>query len=132
MSRHAVDRGHEQFLAAMRDGDAGALVALVSDDVTFCPPHEATRTGKSDVRAWAQQVFSQVKTQRIAVSDRDVDVSGDLAVDRGSFVWVVTPSGGGNSIEERGRFVAIWKKQSDGSWRVAHDIWNSSNPGPTV
>ena len=130
MSKEAVDKGDEQFLAAMKAGDAAALMAVLTDDVTFYPPHEPTRRGKQDVKAWAQQVFSAVKTQRISVSDRNVVVAGDWAFERGTFVWAVAPAGGGETTEDRGRFIAIWHRQSDGSWKAAHDIWNSSNPIP--
>ena len=72
MSRQAIDQGHEQFVAAMRAGDASALVAVLTDDVQLDPPHEATRKGKPDVKAWAQQLFAAVKTQRVSISGREV------------------------------------------------------------
>lgn len=131
MSRQAIDQGHEQFLAAMKAGDASALVAVLTDDVQFDPPHEATRKGKQDVKAWAQQLFAAVKTQRVNVSAREVVLTGDYAIERGEFVWAVAPTTGGATSEDRGRFLAIWQRQTDGSWKAKHDIWNSSNPVAT-
>ena len=128
MSRQAIDRGHEQFVAAMRAGDASALAVLLAEDVQFDPPHEASRKGKQNVTSWAQELFAAVKTQRVSTSGREVVLNGDYAIERGEVVWAVTPAAGGATSEERGRFLAIWQRQSDGSWKVKHDIWNSINP----
>jgi len=128
MSQDAIDKGHEQFMSAMRASDAGALCLQLTDDVTFCPPHERTRSGKPDVEAWARELFGQFKTKHASVSDRNVVVIGDWAFERGSFVWAVSPAAGGETTEDQGRFLAIWRRQPDGSWKVAHDIWNSSKP----
>ena len=128
MSRAAIDKAHEHFVSAMRTGDAAALADVVSEDVTFYPPHEPSRRGRHEVRAWAEQAFSAIRTERIAISDRNVVVSGDWAFEIGSFVWAVVPVTGGRVIEDRGRFIAIWQRQADGTWKTAHDMWNSTIP----
>ena len=34
----------------------------------------------------------------------------------------------GVMIDTYGKYVTIWKKQQDGSWKIALDIWNSEDP----
>ena len=34
----------------------------------------------------------------------------------------------GNAIKDHGKYLAVWKKQSDGAWRVVADIFNSDLP----
>jgi len=31
-------------------------------------------------------------------------------------------------IDDRGKFVVVWKKQADGAWKIVADIWNSDMP----
>jgi ketosteroid isomerase-like protein len=31
----------------------------------------------------------------------------------------------GNSVDERGKMVEVWKKQPDGKWKCVSDIFNS-------
>jgi hypothetical protein len=31
---------------------------------------------------------------------------------------------------EKGKYVTVWKKQSDGQWKVAEDIFNADSAGP--
>jgi uncharacterized protein (TIGR02246 family) len=126
MSKQAVDKGHEQYLDAMRANDATAFALVLTEDVALCPPHEPTRKGKPEAKAWFEGVLKQFKTERVSVPDREVVMADGWAIEKGDFVWAVSPVGGGETIEDQGRFLAIWKRDSDGEWRVAHNIWNSS------
>jgi len=42
----------------------------------------------------------------------------------------LTPPGAAEPVGDRGKFVEIWKKQRDGSWRVVLEIFNSDLPAP--
>jgi uncharacterized protein (TIGR02246 family) len=130
--RAAIDRGHEAFLAGMRANDCNALLPLLTADVVFAPPNATTATGLDGVRAWCEPIFKQVKTTAVTVSDRDVDIAGDWAIEHGNFDWTVAPLAGGSEQREQGRFLAIYRRQPDGSWKMARDIWNSSLPLPSA
>jgi ketosteroid isomerase-like protein/quercetin dioxygenase-like cupin family protein len=52
----------------------------------------------------------------------DVSAAGDLGYTVGNY----SMSMGGAS--EKGKYVTIWKKQADGAWKVAEDIFNSDTP----
>ncbi|PYQ21943.1 MAG: hypothetical protein DMF81_13800, partial [Acidobacteria bacterium] len=56
----------------------------------------------------------------------DVASSGDLAYTRGEFESKGTDREGKPSTRT-GRYLTVWRKQVDGSWRVAVD---TSDPGP--
>ncbi len=130
--RAAIDQGHEAFLAGMRANDCNALLPLLTEDVVFAPPNAPTATGRDGVRQWCEPVFKQVKTSGVTVSDRDVVVAGEWAIEHGNFDWALAPIAGGAELREQGRFVAIYRRQSDGSWKLARDIWNSSLPLPAA
>jgi ketosteroid isomerase-like protein len=34
----------------------------------------------------------------------------------------------GKPVTDRGKFVEIWKKQADGTWKCVVDMWNSDLP----
>src|SRR5262245_55075140 len=55
----------------------------------------------------------------------DVSSAGDLGYTTGRFEVVQSGSDGKPAVTGRGKYVTIWKKQSDGSWKVALDIGNS-------
>ena len=37
---------------------------------------------------------------------------------------------GGSPISDAGKYITIYHRQADGTWVMARDIWNSSNPLP--
>ena len=36
----------------------------------------------------------------------------------------------GNPVTDRGKYMTVWKKQSDGKWKAAADMANSNLPVP--
>ncbi|MCZ6702420.1 MAG: hypothetical protein O6940_05190 [Ignavibacteria bacterium] len=40
----------------------------------------------------------------------------------------ITPVDGGESIMETGKCIHVYKRQADGTWKIAQDIWNMDNP----
>jgi ketosteroid isomerase-like protein len=126
--RKAIDKSHEAFVAAMRANDCSGMLREVAEDVVFVPPNEPNATGKAAVRAWCDAAFRAAKTTAMAVSERGVTMAGDWAIEHGKFDWTLAPAAGGAPIRELGSFLAIWHRQPDGSWKVARDIWNSSQP----
>jgi len=53
--------------------------------------------------------------------------SGDLAFSSGAYeVTLNDPTG--KPVNDRGKFLEVWKKQADGKWKCTMDIWNSDLP----
>jgi ketosteroid isomerase-like protein len=60
----------------------------------------------------------------------DMAASGDLGYTYGTYEFRSIGKAGKPSIEY-GKYVSIWKKQKDGSWKVVMDMGNSSpRPNP--
>jgi uncharacterized protein (TIGR02246 family) len=62
-------------------------------------------------------------------SKADVSVSGDLGYTAGAYEMTVNDPTGA-PMTEKGKFVTVWKKQPDGQWKVAQDIFNADTPPP--
>lgn len=59
----------------------------------------------------------------------DLDGRGDLAYVRGHYKPTASPKAkGGAARSEEGKFVEVLKRQPDGTWRYAIDIFNSNLP----
>jgi hypothetical protein len=68
---------------------------------------------------------ADVKTALVA---NDIRVSRDLAVARGVQTGTATPKAGGPATPIQVKWVGVYARQADGSWRIAYDIWNSDLP----
>jgi len=57
-----------------------------------------------------------------------IEGHGDLAYEQGTYSYTVIPPGMSVSMTDKGKFIVVWKKQADGAWKAARDIWNSDMP----
>ena len=88
------------------------------------PPNEPPIVGKAALRSWFLRVTDQFSID-LNFSVEEVKTSGDWAFERFSFRRTTTPTGGGEPATVQGKGVHVYRRQSDGSWKIAHDIWNS-------
>jgi ketosteroid isomerase-like protein len=128
--RAAITKAHDVIEGGYRTSDCNAIVSVTASDGVFEPPNTPSAKGVDAIRNWCQPLFTQMKTKSLTVSNKDIDVSGDMAVDYGDYDWVLTPAKGGADVRSVGRYETIWRRQSDGSWKVTRLIWNSSEPAP--
>jgi ketosteroid isomerase-like protein len=113
----------EQWSKAAGAEDVDKTVSFYSDDAIVMPPNAASATTKEAIRALWKDLLTDAK---ISWKTKKVEVaqSGDLAFSSGTYeVTLNDPTG--KSVNDRGKYVALWEKQADGTWKCAADIWNS-------
>ena len=90
-------------------------------------PNAPIANTKEAIRAsWAPLVAPNAATSWQSTKV-EVSRSGDLAYSMGTYNLLINgPKGATTS--DLGKFVEVWKKQPDGKWKVAVDIYNSSVP----
>jgi ketosteroid isomerase-like protein len=52
------------------------------------------------------------------------EAAGDLGYTRGTYELTLQDAAGQPTVD-KGKYVTVWKKQADGAWQVAADIFNS-------
>ena len=118
-----------RFATAYNAGDATAVAELYTDDAVVMPDHHAAIQGKAAIQQYLQGLFAQ-STANLAITPGDTEITGDLAHEHGTFSMTVTPKAGGNAMTDNGNYLVILRRQADGSWKIHHDMDNSSNPQP--
>lgn len=126
--RAAVEAATAAFHQALRTNDVQALFAYVAEDVQIMPPGEPVVRGIGAMREWYGGFLAQYQTTSLVLSDCEVLVGDEWAVELGSFEWGLEPAAGGEPVLDRGNYMQVWKLQPDGQWRFAREIWNSSAP----
>src|SRR5260370_3730035 len=91
-----------------------------------------TASGKDAIRAVWQEYFA---TPGFVVTCHPVKIqasrSGVIGYTQGPYDLAFAAAKG-NAIKDRGKYLAVWKKQTDGAWRVVADIFNSYLPQVAV
>ena len=124
---------------ALRDADAewskaaGAkdldkTVSYYSDDAIVMPPNDPAATTKEAVRKiWQDLLASSGLVISWKATKVEVAKSGDIGFVSGTYELTMNDASG-NPVNDRGKYLEVWKKQPDGSWKCGADIWNSDLP----
>lgn len=129
----AIEAGNAQYVEASNRGDVATIVALFTDDAVVLPPNSPILRGRQAIQQF-YEARQQTSTRRLALETIQVNENGETAWEIGTYTVHL---GGAPTTErgapttEQGKYVAIWKRQSDGSWKLAVDIWNTDRPLPT-
>jgi ketosteroid isomerase-like protein len=107
-----------------------AFVAYFAEGASFFPPSAPKQAGREAITAFVTQLFSLpgVKVEWTAES-AEVASSGDMGYTQGSARLTINDASG-NPVTDTMKYVTVWKKAADGSWKVVADIFNSDNPPP--
>jgi len=120
----------EQWSATAAKNDLDGTVGFYSDDAVVLPANAPIATDKKSIRdAWAGLLAPTVKLSW-KVSKVEVAKSGDLGYLYGTYALSMPDPKGGPAVEDKGKMVEIWKKQSDGKWKCIVDTFNSDIPVP--
>jgi uncharacterized protein (TIGR02246 family) len=123
----AIEASPDAFAEAMLAGDWAAVAALYTEDAVFMPPNEAAVEGRAAIQARLEPFppFAQFEATIL-----EIDGSGNLAFVRATYSEAYTVEGTPEPIHDTGKYVEIWRKQPDGKWLIAVEIWNSDSPLP--
>jgi len=137
-SKPAVPATPEQSIAAVKDADAAwAKAAAAHDlvnalsyyasDAVVLPAHEEMLTNRPDIlKSWTA-LLDKNNTVTWKPVWVEAAKSGELVYVVGTYT-LTTKAGKGKPVVDRGKYLAVWKKQDDGSWKAEANTWNSDLP----
>jgi len=125
----AIQSANAAWDSAWNAGDAHALAALYLPNAVTMAPNAPGVHGREAIRAWSQLYLEQFREINRTHTE-DVRVSGNLAVARGTQETWTYPKVGGDSAYDEAKWVVVYARQADGSWKVLWEIWNSDRPLP--
>src|SRR5690348_13456844 len=115
--------------------DTEGLAGHYADDAFFVPPGAAPADGMTEIRQFYARALTDPAIAVTIGNDKvDVGSAGDLAYSRGHFTEKYTDSKTGKVMTSTGTYLAVYKKQDDGSWKIVADYAatdpNSVKPVP--
>lgn len=122
----AIKAKSEDWIKAAAAKDAAKFASVYADDATIMFANEPAFKG---IDAIKNVMTPSMQDPNYALSfkmDR-IEVSGILAYVQGTLSHTTTGRDG-KPFVDTGKFLTIWKKQADGSWKIVADISNSDLP----
>jgi uncharacterized protein (TIGR02246 family) len=117
-----------QYVVAYNTEDPAAFQALYTVDAVRLPPDAKALEGLGPIRVYIEDVFAATDPE-VTLHIEETEFSSDLAFVRGSWVLGLTHDNG-ESQSTLGKWVSLMRRQEDGSWKIARDIWNRDTPVP--
>lgn len=124
----AIRAAEDEALKIAQAKDAERWASVYADDARVFPPNALLVTGKEAIRKLFAELFASPGFEiDWEVTRVEVSRAGDLGYVVGTHKVTVNDAEG-NPVTDRGKWIAIWKKQADGTWKCIEDIWNSDLP----
>ena len=124
------DQMNDKFGKALIDGDYNTIAGFYTDDAVSLPSYEPMWRGKNAILEGNKKDFeSGMKFRSFIGKTTDVFSSGDITCEVGTYELSFTSPNMTTEMKDHGKYMNIWQKQSDGSWKLRADTWNSDvNP----
>ena len=119
--RRAIDKGNAQWSEGWAKGDAAMVAAIFAED-------GVQLAGSGKIIKGPQQIMERQKVAmqgadpgvKVTVTTVNVWLDGDTAYETGKYKYEYTEKG--KPGKDEGRYVTIWKRQKDGSWKLSMDM----------
>jgi uncharacterized protein (TIGR02246 family) len=122
-ARQAIEESNAMFVQAYNRGDAAACAANFLEDGAILAPNQPAVLGKQAVEGFFKGMIEELGGTG-AIEIVEVDAAGDLAYQSATYSFE------SNEGSDAGKFVEVYKRQADGSWKIRLTIFNSDNPPP--
>ena len=117
-----------QWSAAAGAKDLDKTVSYYAESAVVMPPNASAATTKESIRsAWKEMLTTPGSAISWKATKVEVAKAGDMACVSGTYEETTTDASG-KPVKDRGKYVEVWEKQADGTWKVVADIWNSDLP----
>jgi uncharacterized protein (TIGR02246 family) len=120
------------FAGAMGAGDPAGVAAIYLPDAHLLPPNQGAVKGREAIQQFFAGLLGAYQVT-IAVSADEIEGRGDLAYARGHYTLEGTPKATGvPPLREEGKFLEVLRRQADGTWRYAADMYSPNLPVPAA
>lgn len=124
----ALRKLDDEWSKAVGARDVEKTVSYYTDDAVVMPPNIPTLSGKEAIRTlWQSMLGSPATSGGWKATKVEVAGSADLAYVSGNYEFAEQDRSG-NPIVDKGKYLTVWKKQSDGGWKCVANMFNSDLP----
>jgi len=116
-----------EWSKAAAANDLEGTVSYYTEDASLLPPNAPIASGKPAIHAVWSSLLGAGASVSWQATKVEVARSGDLAYVLGVYKLAMEDPQG-KPVTDRGKFVEVWKKQTDGKWKVVTDMFSSDLP----
>ena len=124
----ALRKLDDEWSKAVGSRDVEKTLSYYTDDAVAMLPNIPTLTGKEPIRSlWKNMLDSSSFGGGWKPTKIEVARSGDLAYVSRTYEFTEKDDSG-KPITDKGKYLEVWRKQIDGSWKCVAGMFNSDLP----
>ncbi len=120
-----LERSNATFVAALARADAAEASSIYADGATLLPPGSEPVCGRQAIEDfWRAGI--EVGLRSVELETLELSAGGELAYELGRYRLVVERDAGATT--ELGNHVVVHRRQADGAWKRALDVFAAEEP----
>ncbi|HJU74136.1 MAG TPA: SgcJ/EcaC family oxidoreductase [Gemmatimonadaceae bacterium] len=128
--RDTIQAREREWSAAFQAGDPAAVAALYTDDAAQVQPVGEWVRGREAITASMKKQLDTLNVITREDITEEVIPAGDYVVEVGHYSYTATSKPGNKPVSGAGRYMVLWRKDSDGQWRLLRDIGTEAPKTP--
>ena len=113
-----------EFMKSAAEHGSQGYLSYYADDAVEVPNGAAILRGKAEIAKTMGFLDNPNNHLSWVPVGAGIAASGDLGYTYGTYEFR-TEDKDGKSVVDKGKYATVWKRQKDGSWKVALDMGNS-------
>jgi ketosteroid isomerase-like protein len=123
--RKAIEAITEKSEKDMLNGTIDSTMSQYTEDAISMPNFEPIIRGKEGLKeSYKKMAAMGVKFPKVEFTTTDVQVGGAFAYEIGTYNMVVQMPGVPD-IPSSGKYLTVYERAADGSWKIKVETWNS-------
>lgn len=128
--RDTIQAREKEWSAAFRAGNAAGVAALYTEDGAQVQASGDWFRGRDAIAKAMQAQFDTLAVTTREDITEEVFPAGDYVVEIGKYSYQGTSKAGNKPRSATGRYMVLWRKDTDGVWRLHRDIGSEAPAKP--
>jgi len=116
-----IEAAADEWIVAFRTGDIDALMSLYMPNAFVALHGQPALRGSDEIRAYFAPKMGTANVEFLLEYEQ-IEVHGDVAHLVSKYWYTGTPKEGGDPYRDAGRSALIYKRDTDGRWKIYLDI----------
>jgi ketosteroid isomerase-like protein len=126
--KNAIEEAFENYGKSVVEADVDTFLAIHTENAIKMGAGRPPMIMDASFRGKLEKGWSRKDVIEFKVEIDEVEMFGDFAYAMGSYFKKTIFNGSEEVVPEEGKFLTVFKKQSDGSWKIYRDSFSSNTP----
>ena len=119
-----IKEQRQEWIDAINRNDVEGVVSYLSKDAVWMPTNMPSLSGRDAVAEWMKPSFESFDHE-FNIENLRIKGAGNWAFEQADFTSRLHPKDGGETTENHGCYVIIWRWEDDNQWRIERYVDNS-------